>query len=234
VNDIARMRREYADTALGERDLAPDWLSQFQRWFAEISEIMAATGANTHAAMDAEPRAAAGDAPGGEPNAMIVATATRDGVPSARTVLLKGFDRDGFTFFTNYESRKGRELAENPRASLVFPWYPLHRQVVVCGGVERVSRDETEKYFAVRPHDSQVGAWASPQSRVIPSRDSLEESWAAMDETYPEQVPAPPHWGGFRVRPVTVEFWQGRPNRMHDRLRYRLDQGTWIVERLAP
>lgn len=203
--DLSRMRNEYAGE-LSEQGLAGTWLEQFATWFADAVEAGLP-----------------------EPNAMLLATADGTGRPSARTVLLKGYDQRGFTFFTNYESRKGQDLAANPRASLVFPWYPLHRQVIVNGSVEKVSREETEEYFAVRPHGAQVGAWASPQSRVIGSRDELRARVAEI-EARPGPLTAPPHWGGFRVSPDEVEFWQGRESRLHDRLRYTGGR----VERLAP
>jgi len=210
----ASMRRDYTErAALLENDLAGSWTSQFAAWFAD---------------------AAAYGLP--EPNAMIVATAGAGGRPSARTVLLKEFDERGLTFFTNYESRKGSELAANPYASLVFPWFPMQRQVIVAGTVERVSRAETEEYFASRPRGSQLGAWASPQSRVLADRAAVEAGLAAAVERFGDgPVPAPPHWGGLRVRPETVEFWQGRSNRLHDRLRFRRTANeSWILERLAP
>jgi pyridoxamine 5'-phosphate oxidase len=210
-SDPARIRREYEGVVLLEADLAPDWHTQFGHWFAD------AIGAGLL-----------------EPNAMVLATADADGRPSARTVLLKGFDPRGFTFYTNYESRKGREAAKNPFASLVFAWLPLHRQVVVRGALERVGRAETEQYFAVRPRESQLGAWASAQSSVLQGRDALEEAFAQAARRFPDEVPAPPHWGGLRVVPDSVEFWQGRPNRLHDRLQYRQVEGAWIIERLAP
>ncbi|MGK5520482.1 pyridoxamine 5'-phosphate oxidase [Micromonospora sp. URMC 107] len=209
------MRNEYAaELGLSEADLAADWHDQFDRWFAD---------------------AVAAGLP--EPNAMVVGTADAAGRPSARTVLLKGYDPEGFVFFTNYGSRKGAEAAANPYASLVFPWFPMHRQVVVAGRVERVDRAETEAYFASRPRGSQLGAWASTQSRVIPDRTVLDEAYRAAAERFAEvePIPAPPHWGGLRVRPESVEFWQGRVSRLHDRLRFRLTgTGQWTVERLAP
>lgn len=168
---------------------------------------------------------------------MVVSTADADGVPSSRTVLLKGYDQHGFVFYSNYGSRKGRELAANPRASLLFPWHPIARQVIVGGTVVRVSAQETAAYFHSRPHGSQLGAWASEQSRVVASRTALEERYAEVAGRWPEgaQVPVPPTWGGFRVEASSVEFWQGRENRLHDRLRYvRGGDGGWTVERLAP
>jgi pyridoxamine 5'-phosphate oxidase len=208
--DLARMRSEYAG-GLREEDLAGDWVAQFSRWLAE------AVGFGMP-----------------EPNAMIVATATPEGRPSARTVLLKGVDERGFTFYTNYESRKGREASANPFASLVFPWYPMQRQVVVCGALAMVDRAESEAYFAIRPRNSQLGAWASNQSQVLADRADLERAFAEAAANFPEEVPAPPNWGGLRVVPETVEFWQGRPSRLHDRLRYRHVAKGWTIERLAP
>nr|WP_268241655.1 pyridoxamine 5'-phosphate oxidase [Dactylosporangium sucinum] len=205
--DLSRMRTEYAGE-LTEANLAEDWLTQFATWFADAVESDVA-----------------------EPNAMLLATASADGRPSARTVLLKGYDQRGFTFFTNYDSRKGRDLAGNPRASLVFPWYAIHRQVVVEGSVVRVAREETAEYFAVRPRAAQLGAWASPQSSVIASRDELERHYAEAAERFGDgEIEPPPNWGGYRVTPETVEFWQGRPSRLHDRLRFTPEG----VERLAP
>ncbi|GAA0737239.1 pyridoxamine 5'-phosphate oxidase [Dactylosporangium roseum] len=201
------MRTEYAGE-LTEDSLADDWLSQFATWFADAVES---------------------DVP--EPNAMLLATASADGRPSARTVLLKGYDQRGFTFFTNYDSRKGNDLAGNPRASLVFPWYALHRQVIVLGTVEKVAREETEEYFAKRPRGAQLGAWASPQSSVLRSREELERRFAEAGRRFGDGViEPPPHWGGYRVAPEEVEFWQGRTSRLHDRLRFT----PHGVERLAP
>jgi pyridoxamine 5'-phosphate oxidase len=210
----AAMRRDYTERgALLESDLAGTWTAQFAAWFAD---------------------AIAAGLP--EPNAMIVATADPAGHPSARTVLLKGYDSSGFVFYTNYTSRKGTEAQQNPYASLVFPWFPIQRQVIVAGRVEKVSRADTEAYFATRPRGSQLGAWASPQSRVVPDRAAVDAGLAAAIERFGDgPVPPPPHWGGLRVVPQTVEFWQGRSNRLHDRLRFRrADDEVWAVERLAP
>ncbi|HWU11340.1 MAG TPA: pyridoxamine 5'-phosphate oxidase [Streptomyces sp.] len=210
------MRREYGERgALLETDLAPDWTTQFARWFAEATAFGLP-----------------------EPNAMIVATAGRDARPSARTVLLKGYDERGLVFFTNYGSRKGRELTANPYVSLLFPWHPLARQVVVTGTAARVGREETVAYFRTRPHGSQLGAWASDQSTVVASREELTARYEELAARYPEgeKVPAPPQWGGFRVVPDAIEFWQGRENRLHDRLRYVRESpaAAWRVERLCP
>ena len=209
----ADMRRDYTERgALLETDLAADWTAQFDAWFADALSYGLP-----------------------EPNAMIVATADRAARPSARTVLLKGFDERGFVFFTNYASRKGTEALSNPYASLVFPWFPMQRQVIVGGTVARVTRAETEEYFATRPHGSQLGAWASPQSQVVPDRAAVDAGLADTIARFGDRpVPPPPHWGGLRVMPETVEFWQGRSNRLHDRLRYRRDKDDWVIERLAP
>jgi pyridoxamine 5'-phosphate oxidase len=220
LDDNARlqaMRRSYEQGGLAEDDLAGDWLTQLRAWLTD-----AETAGLT------------------EPNAMILATADADGRPSARTVLLKGLDEDGLVLFTNHASRKGREAAANPAVSLVFPWIDLQRQVVVTGDAERVPDPVADAYFARRPRGSQLGALASPQSSVIASRDDLTDVLGALQRTYPEgtPVPRPPTWGGLRVRPRTVEFWQGRADRLHDRLRFRRPTdapgGAWIVERLAP
>ncbi|MEU1922332.1 pyridoxamine 5'-phosphate oxidase [Streptomyces albogriseolus] len=213
--DLASMRKHYRTEGLSETDLAATPVEQFARWFAQAARE------------------------GGlfEPNAMIVSTADAAGRPSSRTVLLKHFDAGGFVFYTNYESRKGRDLAENPHVSLLFPWHPVARQVIVTGTAHRTGRDETAAYFRTRPHGSQLGAWVSGQSSVIASRAELDTAYAELAARYPEyeRVPVPPHWGGFRVVPETVEFWQGRENRLHDRLRYvALPGGGWRVERLAP
>jgi pyridoxamine 5'-phosphate oxidase len=168
---------------------------------------------------------------------MVVSTVDTEGRPSSRTVLLKQYDTEGFVFYTNYDSRKARELAANPQVALLFPWHPMARQVIVTGIARRTGRDETAAYFRTRPHGSQLGAWASAQSSVIPSRTGLDTAYEELSARYPEgsQVPVPPNWGGFRIAPRTVEFWQGRENRLHDRLRYVAEpDGSWRVERLSP
>lgn len=214
MSSLADLRKDYSLAGLLEKDLAKDPFRQFDKWFqeAEAAKLI-------------------------EPNAMTLATTGPDGRPSARTVLLKGIDGRGFVFFTNYESRKGRELTNIPRATLLFPWLALERQVTVEGAVARVSREESEAYFHSRPRASQLGAWVSAQSSLITGRAVLEDSLKALDQKYAgKEIPLPPFWGGFRVNPETVEFWQGRRSRLHDRLRYRRDpkSGEWSVERLAP
>ncbi|MGA3006250.1 MAG: pyridoxamine 5'-phosphate oxidase [Opitutaceae bacterium] len=213
MSAFANLRRDYNLAGLSEKDLARDPFRQFEKWFQE---------------------AEAAKIP--EPNAMIVATVGRDARPSSRTLLLKGLDGRGFVFYTNLESRKGRELEANPRAALLFPWIALERQVSVEGPVTRVAREEAEAYFHSRPHASQLAAWASAQSTILSSRSVLDEAMKVLEKKYSgTEVPLPPQWGGFRLAPETVEFWQGRRNRLHDRLRYRREKnGDWIIERLAP
>jgi pyridoxamine 5'-phosphate oxidase len=207
---VAELRRDYARAGLTEADLAATWLEQFDRWFGEAAGLL-------------------------EPNAVVLATASPDAVPSARTVLLKAYDDRGLVVFTNLTSRKGREALANPVATLLFPWMELERQVVVSGAVEQVTREETEAYFRSRPRGSQVGAWVSRQSSVVPDRATLERRRDELEERFGDgPVPVPDFWGGLRVVPSAVEFWQGRPSRLHDRLRYRLDDGAWLVERLSP
>ena len=210
---LAELRKEYTLSGLSEKDLARDPFRQFEKWFQEVE---------------------AAKIP--EPNAAVLATAAKDGRPSGRMVLLKAVDGRGFVFYTNYDSRKGRDLESNPRAAYVFPWIALERQVAIEGAVVKVPREESEAYFHSRPRASQLAAWASPQSSIIAGREALEEAMKAMERKYAgREAPLPPHWGGFRIIPDTVEFWQGRRSRLHDRLRYRREAGgAWVVERLAP
>lgn len=210
---IADIRKNYSHKKLLEKKAEKDPFRQFEKWWkqairAEISEV----------------------------NAMTLATASADGVPSARIVLLKDFSEQGFTFYTNYSSFKGQQLAENPKACLVFFWKELERQVRITGIIEKVDPEESRAYFESRPHDSQVGALVSPQSQVIESRDWLDEQYKLKkNELKGQSIPRPGHWGGYRVKPVLIEYWQGRPGRLHDRLQYTLlDDGTWKIERLAP
>ncbi len=208
--DLAALRAEYGRAGLDEGDLAPDPITMFERWLRDAAD------AGVH-----------------EPNAMVVSTAAADGAPSSRMVLLKGLSPAGFVFFTNTASRKGTELAENPRCALLFPWHPLERQVRVDGVATPLPRADVEAYFATRPRGSKLGAWASHQSRVT-TRDELAGAYEEAEIRYPDEVPVPEEWGGYAVRPDAVEFWQGRPGRMHDRLRYRRTPDGWLTERLAP
>lgn len=208
--DLAALRQEYGRAGLDETDLAPDPVSMFERWMRD------ALDAGLH-----------------DPNAMVLATAGADGAPSSRMVLLKGVGHDGFVFFTNTGSRKGEELAANPRCALLFPWHPLERQVRVEGVATPLPRPDVEAYFAKRPRGSRLGAWASPQSRVT-TKEELAGAYEEAEIRYPDEVPVPEQWGGYVVRPHVVEFWQGRPGRMHDRLVYRHVTDGWVTERLAP
>ncbi|WP_320780049.1 pyridoxamine 5'-phosphate oxidase [Streptomyces sp. CRN 30] len=213
--DPAAMRKQYRAEGLDESGLAGHPMTQFARWF----------------------RQAAVEGAVFEPNAMVVSTADASGRTSSRTVLMKAYDERGFVFYTNYGSRKAHDLADNPYVSLLFPWHAIARQVIVSGTARRTGRDETAAYFRTRPHGSQLGAWASEQSSVIRSRTQLDVVYEELHARYPEgeQVPVPPNWGGFRIAPRTVEFWQGRENRLHDRLRYVAEpDGSWRVERLSP
>jgi pyridoxamine 5'-phosphate oxidase len=213
MNTIADIRKDYKLQSLSEKDVLPDPFRQFDKWWNEA----------LHSGID-------------EINAMTLATASADGMPDGRIVLLKGFDDRGFTFFTNYQSAKGQQLLENPRASLVFFWAGLERQVRISGLVEMTSAKESDDYFNSRPEGSRIGAWSSPQSEVIDNRDLLEENEKKFRTTFSgDKIDRPPYWGGYRVKPTRIEFWQGRSNRLHDRLCYSLQgDGRWKIERLAP
>ncbi|MBR8057831.1 pyridoxamine 5'-phosphate oxidase [Burkholderia dolosa] len=214
MTTLADLRINYSRASLDEADVAPDPFAQFDRWFNE---------------------ALAARLP--EPNTMTLATVGADGRPSARIVLIKGVDERGFVFFTNYESRKGRELAAHPYAALLFYWIELERQVRIEGRIEKTSAEESDRYFASRPLGSRIGAWASEQSAVIDSRATLEAREKAVAERFGDDPPRPPHWGGYRVVPDAIEFWQGRPSRLHDRLLYTRDASApqgWTISRLSP
>ncbi|MBV9960693.1 MAG: pyridoxamine 5'-phosphate oxidase [Parafilimonas sp.] len=209
---IADIRKDYLLHSLNEEDVAADPIDQFARWWNEAlnSEIT-------------------------EPNAMTLATSTKDGKPSARIVLLKGLNKNGFVFYTNYNSHKGNELTENPYAALVFFWKEIERQVRIEGEVEKVSAEESDAYFLSRPEGSRIGAWASPQSTIIKNRQLLETNVERFTKEFKNSISRPSHWGGYRVMPLKIEFWQGRSNRLHDRLQYtKTVEGSWKVERLAP
>lgn len=212
MKNIADIRKDYSKEALDESHTHANPYTQFDRWWHEAlsSEI-------------------------DEVNAMALATVGADGRPSARIVLLKGFNNDGFVFFTNYHSRKGKQMEENPFASLVFFWKELERQVRISGQIEKISDAENDEYFFSRPPESQVGAWSSPQSTVIPSRAVLDANVKHYTDRFSQSpMTRPAHWGGYRLKPDEIEFWQGRPSRLHDRIRYRLEEGAWVRERLAP
>ena len=210
--DISDYRREYTQTGLSRETLLASPFSQFELWFKQACEVDI---------VDA--------------NAMTLATVSRTGQPSMRTVLLKTFDQTGFVFFTNYHSQKAREIAENPQVSLLFPWTELERQIEISGTAEKISTAESRAYFTSRPKGSQLGAWVSRQSDVIPSRSVLEQQWQHLQQKFSQgNIPFPDFWGGYRVIPAKMEFWQGRVNRLHDRFEYRRDNDAWTVERLAP
>lgn len=212
ADDLARVRKEYSRHALSETDVDLNPFVQFNCWLQEALSSRLP-----------------------EPNAMALASATGEGKPSVRMVLLKGYDDRGFVFFTNYEGRKSSELMKNPNAALLFYWSELERQVRIEGSVEKTSRQESEEYFNTRPLESRLGAWASRQSEVIPGRSDLEQKVTDLKERYANrEVPVPPFWGGFRLQPQVFEFWQGRENRLHDRIRYSLQGGVWTIERLSP
>jgi pyridoxamine 5'-phosphate oxidase len=233
---LAQLRREYNLAGLRRRDLEADPIAQFRIWFEHAAKargggrwrkffvnlyksLLMLTGAET-----------------ADVNAMTLATADKEGRPSARVVLLKGVDERGFIFFTNYDSRKGRELTENPQGALVFYWPDLERQVCIAGKVEKLPAAESELYFKSRPRGARIAAWASKQSEVLPNREMLEKTWAELEARYSgPEVPMPPYWGGYVLSPTRMEFWQGRPNRLHDRLRYtKQPDSTWQLERLSP
>lgn len=232
---IADIRREYRLSGLDAKDLGDDPIPEFQRWFAHATEAQTGTrwrriGIALYKLWHALLGHSSADV-----NAMTLATVDASGQPSTRTVLLKGVDGRGFVFFTNYDSRKGSELAANPHAALTFFWPELERQVCVAGVVEKISRQESEAYFRSRPRGSQIGAWASKQSSVVTDRAALEKCWQEIATQFPGDVPIPPNWGGFVLRPHRIEFWQGRPSRLHDRFSYTKQQdGTWRLERLSP
>jgi len=210
--DITNIRKEYTRTGLCRNDLANDPYIQFEKWFKQAE-----------------------DSGHPYPNAMSLATAGKDSLPTIRTVLLKIFDEKGFVFFTNYTSDKARQLTENPQAGLLFHWLELERQVKISGDVEKISTAESLKYFTTRPRGSQLGAWCSDQSNIISSRSFLDSQWEKMKQRFSDkEVPLPDFWGGYRVVPSCVEFWQGRESRLHDRFEYRIVEGEWTIQRLAP
>jgi len=211
MDSIAQLRKNYTFGQLSETEVPPNPLSLFQLWFDQAVKA---------------------ECP--EPNSMALATADAAGNPSARIVLLKGADEAGFTFFTNYESQKGKDLAVRPQAALLFHWHELERQVRIKGLVERVSPTESDEYFHSRPAASRIGAWASPQSAEIPNREFLEEAEKRFAADFGDKPPRPDHWGGYRLHPTEIEFWQGRPSRLHDRIHYQLDGAQWRIARLAP
>ena len=233
---MADLRRDYRTGDLNRSDLGGDPLTQFQTWFDQAAAVQSGgRWRKIKIALYKLWQAFLGHAPA-EVNAMTLATADSEGRPSARTVLLKGVDARGFIFFTNYDSRKGHEMADNPNAALTFYWPELERQVCIAGAVTKLSRAESEVYFSSRPRGSRLAAWASNQSEAVANRAVLEQKWQAMAARFPDdKVPCPPNWGGFVLVPTRIEFWQGRPSRLHDRFRYaKAPDGAWQIERLSP
>jgi pyridoxamine 5'-phosphate oxidase len=233
---IADLRREYKLAGLRRRDLAADPLVQFRTWFDQAAGVRASGRLRKRLVRLYKAVVLGSATEAMDVNAMTLATADKEGNPSARVVLLKGVDERGFIFFTNYESRKGHDLAENPRGAMVFYWADSERQVCITGQVSKLADTESEAYFKSRPRGSRLAAWASNQSEVLPNRSALEAKWREIEMKYPnEGVPKPPHWGGYVLRPERIEFWQGRPSRLHDRFRYiRQPDNTWKIERLSP
>jgi pyridoxamine 5'-phosphate oxidase len=212
MNKIADIRKEYQLQTLSEKEVTANPIHQFTKWWNDAIQ----------SSID-------------EVNAFTLATATLQGKPSARIVLLKGYDENGFVFFTNYESEKGNQLAENPHASMVFFWKELQRQIRIEGVIEKVSAKESDDYFLSRPAGSRIGAWASPQSKIIINRSEIERNAEKFQQQYTDgNIPRPPYWGGYRLKPMLIEFWQGRPNRLHDRIQYTLQNNDWKINRLAP
>lgn len=233
---IADLRREYNLTGLRRADLETDPIAQFNRWFEQATSAKASGRIRKLIVTIYKSFLTFFGAETPDVNAMTLATADKEGRPSARIVLLKGVDDRGFIFFTNYDSRKGHELTENPHGALVFYWPDLERQVCIAGGITKLPDPESEAYFKSRPRGSRIGAWASRQSEVVTDRAELERKWQQLETQYPgEQVPKPPFWGGYILSPSRIEFWQGRPNRLHDRFRYTWQPDkTWLIERLSP
>jgi len=233
---IADLRREYDLTSLRRSDLEIDPFAQFEKWFQQAAQVQRAGRIRRFIIGLYKLWVMNGGVPAAEVNAMTLATADKEGMPSARTVLLKGVDARGFVFFTNYESRKGHELAENPHAALVFYWADQARQICVAGDVMKIPREESDAYFKSRPRRSRLSAWASHQSETVRDESVLDRHWKALEREFEDkEIPAPPYWGGYVLRPTRIEFWQGRPNRFHDRFCFvRLPDNRWRLDRLYP